>query len=193
MHLMKKIKLLSLFFIAALAASCASINVNTDYDDTADFTVYKTYGFLKDGVDKAEISDLDKKRIMKAVDAELTAKGLTKSDKPDMYVNFFTKASKNVNVNNWGGYGGWGYGGWGYGWGGYGGWGGPWGWGGNYTSVSTQTEGTLYIDVIDAKKKELVWQGIGNGVLTQNRDKKQERINEFVNKIIAQFPPKKDK
>ncbi|WP_116789455.1 DUF4136 domain-containing protein [Flavobacterium psychrotrophum] len=187
---MKTIKLLSLFVLTTFAVSCASVNVNTDYDDNTDFTTFKTYGFLKDGVDKAEISDLDKKRIMKALDTELTAKGLTKSDKPDVFINFFTKASKDVNVNNFGGYGGWGYGGWG--WGGYG-WGGPWGWGGNYTSVSTQTEGTLYIDVIDAKKKELVWQGIGNGVLTQNRDKKTTRINEFVNKIIAQFPPKKDK
>jgi len=188
---MKTIKFLSLFVVTAFAVSCASITVNTDYDEAVNFTSYKTYGFLKDGIDKAEISDLDKKRIMKALDTELAAKGLTKSDKPDMYVNFFTKATKDVNVNNFGGYGGWGYG-FG-GWGGYGWGGGPWGWGGNYTSVSTQTEGTLYIDIIDANKKELVWQGIGNGVLTQNRDRKQQRISEFVNKIVAQFPPEKDK
>ena len=126
---------------------------------------------------------------MKALDAEFTAKGFVKSDKPDMYVNFFTKATKEVNVNNWGGYGGWGYG-WG-GWGGYG-WGGPWGWGG-YSSVSTQTEGTLYVDVIDANKKELVWQGVGSGVLIQERNKKQQRINEFAKEILTQFPPKKGK
>lgn len=185
---MKTIKLLPVLFMAMFAVSCASINVQSDYDDATDFTTYKTYGFLKDGIDKAEISDLDKKRIMKALETELEAKGYTKSDKPDLYVNFFTKASKNVNVNNFGG--GWGYGGWG--WGGYG-WGGPWGWGGNYTSVSTSTEGTLYLDMIDGKRKELVWQGIGTGVLTQNRDKKQERINEFVKEIVKQFPPEKTK
>lgn len=185
---MKKIQLLSLFVLTALMVSCASVNVRTDYDDTANFASYKTYGFLKDGIDKAEISDLDKKRIMKALDAELTARGFTASDKPDIYVNFFTKASKEVNVNNYGGgWGGWGYGGWG--WGGYG-WGGPWGWGGNYSSVSTSTEGTLYLDIIDAKKKELVWQGVGTGVLTQDRDRKQERINQFVKKIVAEYPPK---
>lgn len=180
--------MLPLVLLSLLAVSCATINVRSDYDDAANFTAYKTYGFLKDGIDKAEISDLDKKRIMKALEAELAAKGFTKSDKPDVYVNFFTKATKEVNVNNYGGYGGWG---WGYGWGPY--WGGPWGWGGNYTSVSTQTEGTLYIDIIDAGKKELVWQGVGSGVLTQDRDKKQERINEFAKEIMAQFPPKKDK
>jgi len=188
---MKTIKLLSLLFITAIAASCSSVRVASDYDESVNFTQYKTYGFLKDGVDKAEISDLDKKRILKAVDAEMQRRGFTKSEKPDMLVNIFTRAAKDVNVNNYGGYGmGMGYyGGWGPGWG----WGGPWGWGGNYTSVSTVTEGTLYIDLIDASKKELVWQGVGSGVLTQNRDKKQERINEFVEKIIAEFPPQKDK
>ena len=186
---MKTLKLLSLLFITAVAASCSSVRVTADYDDSADFTHYKTYGYLKDGVDKAEISDLDKKRILKAVDAELEKKGFTKSDKPDVLINIFTKANKDVNVNNWGGYGMGYYGyGMGYGWG----WGGgPWGWGGNYTSVSTVTEGTLYIDLIDAAKKELVWQGVGTGVLTRDRNKKQERINEFVAKIIAEFPPQK--
>jgi len=196
---MKIIKLLPVLFIAALAASCSSIQVNTDYDDAVDFTQYKTYGYLKDGVDKAEISDLDKKRILKAVDVELQKRGFTKSDKPDVLVNFFTKANKEVNINQGYGYGGFGYGGFGYGYGGYGGWGsgwgwgGPWGWGGGYNAVSTHTEGTLYIDVIDAAKKELVWQGVGNGVLTTDRNKKQERINEFVAEIIAKFPPQKDK
>ena len=188
---MKTIKLLSVLFVTALAASCSSVRVAADYDESVDFTQYKTYGYLKDGVDKAEISDLDKKRILKAVDAELQKKGFTKSEKPDVLVNIFTKANKEVNVNNWGGYG-MGY--YGYGWGPGWGWGGgPWGWGGNYNSVSTHTEGTLYIDLIDASKKELVWQGVGTGVLTQDRDKKQERINEFVAEIIAKFPPKKDK
>ena len=188
---MKTIKLLSLLFITAVAASCSSVRVASDYDDSVDFTRFKTYGYLKDGVDKAEISDLDKKRIFRAIDAELQKKGFTKSDKPDVLVNIFTKATKDVNVNNWGGgYGmGFGYGGWGPGWG----WGGPWGWGGNYNAVSTHTEGTLYIDIIDASKKELVWQGVGSGVLTQDRNKKQERINEFVAGIIAKFPPQKSK
>jgi len=187
---MKTIKLLSLLFITAVAASCSSVRVAADYDDSVDFAQYKTYGYLKDGVDKAKISDLDKKRILRAIDTEFAKKGLTKSEKPDVLVNIFTDANKEVNVNNWGGL--YGYG-WGGGWGPYWGWGGPWGWGGNYTSVSTTTQGTLYIDLIDASKKDLVWQGAGSGVLTQDRNKKQDRINEFVEKIIAEFPPQKDK
>ncbi len=182
---MKTIKLIPLLLAVVLTVSCSSIRVNADYDDNVSFTAYKTYGYLKGGIDKAEISDLDKKRILNAIDVEMAKKGFTKSEKPDFLVSIFTKADKQVNVNNWGGYGGWGYG---WGWGPYWGWGGPWGWGG-YQSVTTQTQGTLYIDVIDAGKKELVWQGVGTGVLTKDRDKKQEKINEFVQKIMAQFPP----
>ncbi|MGV3461230.1 MAG: DUF4136 domain-containing protein [Flavobacterium sp.] len=180
---MKNLKLLSVLFIAAVAASCSSVHVSSDYDEQANFATYKTYGFFKDGIDKADISDLDKKRIMRAIDDEFAKKGYTKSDKPDLLVNIFTKSRKEVNVGGFNS--GWG---WGYGWG----WGGgPWGWGGNYTSVRTETEGTLYIDLVDPSKQELVWQGVGTGVLTQGRDKKQQLINEFVAKILAQFPPER--
>ena len=59
---MKTIQLLSALFIATLA-SCSSVRVTSDYDKKADFASYKTYAYLKSSVDKAEISDLDKKRI----------------------------------------------------------------------------------------------------------------------------------
>ncbi len=181
---MKTIKLLSLLFVFVLAGSCDTISVASDYDDNIDFTQYKTYGFFKDGIDKAEISDLDKKRILRAIDEEFSKRGFAKSETPDLLVNIFTQSRLNVDINQF-------YGGWGYGWGyGYGYWGYPW-WGG-YPSVSTSTEGTLYIDLIDATKKELVWQGVGTGVLTLDRDKKEERIKEFVSRIITQFPPQKD-
>ena len=169
------------FLIIALAftmVSCSSVRVNSDYDKNVNFSQYKTYAFHKSGVDKAEISDLDKKRILRAIDAQLTTKGFTKSETPDLLVNIFTKERERVDVTQYNA--GWGYG-WGYGWN-------PYFWGGR-SYVTTSTEGTLYIDLIDAKNKELIWQGVGTGYLTQNRDKKDERINEFVAKIIAEFPP----
>ncbi|WP_366186953.1 DUF4136 domain-containing protein [Flavobacterium ovatum] len=178
---MKTLKLLPLLLVFILSA-CSSIHVNADYDSKADFNQYKTYAFHKNGVDKAQISELDKRRILRAIDAELTRKGFTKSENPDMLVNIFTKEREQLNVNQFNA-------GWGYGWG--------WGWnpffmGGN-TFVSSNTEGTLYIDLIDAKKKELVWEGEGVGVLTENRAKKEEQINAFVSKILEQFPPSETK
>jgi len=175
---MKALKILPVLFLFILG-SCSSIRVNSDYDKSVDFSQYKTYAFHKRGIERVEISELDKKRILHAIDVELGKKGMTKSENPDLLVNIFTKERERIDVDQY--YAGWGYG-WGYGWN-------PYLWGGR-TYVSTYVEGTLYIDLIDAKKKELVWEGEGVGYLTENREKKESQINEFVAKILAQFPPK---
>ncbi|MDC6365686.1 MULTISPECIES: DUF4136 domain-containing protein [Flavobacteriaceae] len=182
---MKNLKLFTLVALAVtFLASCSSVRVISDYDKQADFNTYKSYAFYKTGIDKAQISDLDKKRILRAIDSELSSRGFVKSKDPDVLISIFTKERERVDVynNNFG----WGWGGfynpwvWGPGWG--------WGWGNN---VSTRTEGSLYIDVIDAKNKELVWQGRGVGTLnnTSNIEKKEERIKEFVAQILEKYPP----
>ncbi len=165
--------------VVLLFSSCASITVNNDFDKKVDFTIFKTFAFYKTGIDKVEISDLDKKRILKAIETELLAKGFTKSEKPDLLVNFFTKSREQIDVNAYNS--GYGYG-WGYGWN-------PYIWGGNRTSVRATTQGTLFIDLIDAKKKEMIWQGDGEGELFKNQKNKEERIGEFVKEILKQYPP----
>jgi len=176
---MKTLQIIPLLLLVLLS-SCSSVSVNADYDKNAAFTQYKSFAFYKNGIDKVEISDLDKRRILHAIDTTLIAKGMTRSETPDLLINFFTKEREQVDVNQFNM--GWGYG-WGWGWN-------PWMWGGN-TSVSRYTEGTLYIDLIDAKKKELIWQGEGKGVLTKDTRKKEEKIQEFVTKILEQYPPVK--
>lgn len=175
---MKKFSFFSIFIF--LLVSCSSVRVNSDYDKQVDFTRYKTYAFHKTGIDKAEISDLDKKRILRSIDETMTAKGFTKSETPDLLISFFTKEREEVNVNQFNA--GWGWG-WGWGWN-------PFLWGDN-TTVTRHSEGTLYIDIIDAKKKELIWQGEGEGVLTKDTHKKDEMIKEFVTKILELYPPQK--
>ena len=176
-------RLLLLLFIVLISTSCDSVRVAADYDRSADFNSYKTFAFFKDGIDKAEISDLDKRRILRAIESELLAKGFTKSKTPDLLVNIFTKERQEVNVynQNFGMYG-WG---WGLGWGPMMGW--------NQTNVTNSSRGTLFIDLIDANKKELVWQGIGQGYLTSRMDSKEERIREFVTSIMSKYPPQAKK
>lgn len=174
---MKAFKLLSIFIFIALFASCSSVKVATDYDKDVSFDNYKSFAFYKPGIDQAEISDLDKKRILRAIDLELKAKGFTKSGNPDFLISFFTESREEINVyqNNYG----------------Y-----TWGWSpyyyGNQNRVTSNTEGTLYIDVIDAKTKQLIWQGMGQGYLETDVDKKSARISEIVHEIIAQYPPQKE-
>jgi hypothetical protein len=66
-------------------------------------------------------------------------------------------------------------------------WGGAW----NRPVVSSRTEGSLYIDLIKANNKELIWQGKGTGTLIQTDqvEKREARIREFVAEILARFPP----
>ncbi|WP_035670334.1 DUF4136 domain-containing protein [Flavobacterium sp. 83] len=175
---MKAIKLLPVLLLLVVA-SCSSVKVYSDFDKNVDFSQYKTYAFHRRGIDRVEVSELDKKRILHAIDNELSKKGMTKSETPDLLINILTKERERVDVNQYNT--GWGYG-WGWGWN-------PYLWGGR-SYVSTSTEGTLYIDLIDAKKKELVWEGEGVGYLTENRKEKEKQINEFVAKILAEFPPK---
>jgi hypothetical protein len=177
---MKFLKYVPVIFIFLLA-SCSSIKVYTDFDKNAQFSQYKTFAFYKPGVDKVEISDLDKKRVLKSIETELVAKGFIKSENPDLLINFFTKSREQVDVNTFNN--GWGYG-WGWGWN-------PWMWGGNQTSVIRTTSGTLFIDLIDARKKELVWQGEGDGEIFKNQKKKEERIQKFVSEILKQYPPER--
>ncbi|PTX44393.1 uncharacterized protein DUF4136 [Christiangramia gaetbulicola] len=171
-----------LLLFAVVLTSCSSVRVASDYDREANFSNYGTYAFFKPGIDKAEISDLDKKRILRAIETEMSKKGFTKSEDPDLLVSIFTKTNENINIyNNVYPY-------WGYGWG----WN-PWYWGSGFNTVSSTSEGTLYIDLIDSEGKELVWQGMGTAALAREVNKKQERINEIVSKIMEKYPPGMEK
>ncbi|MEN8187367.1 MAG: DUF4136 domain-containing protein [Bacteroidota bacterium] len=181
---MKIFTAFSILFLFILG-SCSSVQVTSDYDKDIDFNKYKTFAFYKKGIDKVEISDLDKRRILRAVETELHAKGMTKSENPDLLVNIFTKSREKIDVynNNYYGWYPWYYG-YGYGF----------GYGPGYTNVTQSTEGTIFIDLIDANKKELVWQGVGTGILskTKSPEQREEKINEFVNKIMTAYPPERN-
>lgn len=194
---MKKMKFLALPVLALFfLSSCVSVRVVSDYDRETDFQGYKTYAFYKTGIDKAQISDLDKKRILSAIDSEMASRGFTKSQDPDILISIFTKEREQVDVFNnnfgFGGFGPFGFGGFGFGGFGFGGFYNPWLFGGGFgPNVSTRTEGSLFIDLIDTKNKELVWQGRGEGTLnnTKNIQKKEERIKKFVSEILEAYPP----
>ena len=165
-----------LLLIMLVLVGCSSISVFTDHDSGVDFSKYKTFAYFKPWIDKVEISDLDKRRILKAIDLQMAKKSLMKSDIPDLLVSINTTAKEKVYVNQMN------YGFWGWGWN-------PWMWGPNQNTVSSRTEGALYIDLIDAKTKQLVWQGKGRGGISEYAKNRDERIGVFVAEILKNFPP----
>lgn len=170
---MKAIKISSLSIILLLLVSaCSSIKVTTDYEKQTDFSKYKTFAFYKKGIDKAPISDIDKRRILSAISTEMEAKGMAKSKTPDVLVSIFTKARERVDIyeNNWHPYYYRPY---------------------HRQQITKHTEGTLFIDIIEREEKKLVWQGIGSGFLTKSQkpEKRSANIQKFVQEILANYPP----
>ncbi len=171
-------KYLFIFAATLFFYSCSTIKVYSDFDQSVDFSEYKTYAFFKPQIDQVEISDLDKRSILRAIDSELTEKGLSKSETTDLLIGFTTQAKEKIYINNFNSWG------WGWGWGFN-----PWFWGPNNNTVSTRTEGTLYINIIDGVSKQLIWQGKGYGGIQENMKNRDERIALFVQEIIQNFPP----
>ena len=168
-----------LLLITLILSSCSSIKVFSDYDRNIDFSNYETFAYFKPEIDKVDISDLDKRRILKALDSEMNLKGLSKSETQDLLIGFTTKAKEQIYVNTGNNFG------WGWGWGFN-----PWFWGnGWYNSVSTRTEGTLYVNIIDAATKQLIWQGKGRGGINEFMKNRDERISLFVHEIVENYPP----
>ena len=173
-----KNKITYLLAFVLFLTSCQSVRVAVDYDKSAQFKSFKTFGFLKEGIDRAKINDLDKRRILRSIETVLIEKGFTMSETPDLIINFFTKERQQVNIynNNRFNY----FGGMGYGWGPF---------MGSQVNVSNSQQGTLFIDIIETNNKELIWQGVGKGSLTASVNKKEKLIHSFVTSILENYPP----
>ncbi len=175
-----------LFIVMVLTmASCSSVKVAYDYDKQADFTKYKTYAFTED-VSKMPVDELNRGRIISAVETELAAKGFTKSDNPDVLIDIFVTAKKRTEaVANTSGTG---YRGGYYGRYGYGG-----GFSTTTVSYNDYVDGTLLINMVDKSTEKIAWQGRGTRTLDEDASasKREQNINYAVKQIFTNYPPKK--
>jgi hypothetical protein len=173
----------SLAVLLVVPALVLAQKVSYDYEKSTNFAAFKTYAH-KDGtkVGQPLIDD----RIAAAIDTQLGAKGLTKTESnPDVFVVYHVAFDKQKDISTFSSGGG-GYGP--YGWG----WGGGWAGGTSTTQVRDILIGTLVIDMADAKKGQLAWRGMGvKEVNTQaSPEKRDKSINEAVKKIFKNYPPK---
>jgi hypothetical protein len=171
-----------------LAAGCAGQQVTTDYSPATSFSQFRTFALVSPP-DTAAAQQLLDQRVQNAVTAQLTEKGLTQADRQnaDLFVGYgmVDKTHKQVYTYR----DGWGWGG-GWGWRSY-----RWGVAWPMTTqrrIETYTDGTVVVNLIDAKTKQVVWQGeiadvvnlpVGNPV---NATK---QIDGAVAKLFAKYPP----
>jgi hypothetical protein len=167
------LSLVSLLFSTAALAQ----KINVDWDRSANFSSFHTYawepsphpakGFWND-------------RILSAVDGQLQAKGLTKVDSnPDLWVvysNSIHDQQELVGTN--------------YGFGPY--WG--WGWWGPPTQTVYNTyvtkQGTLVVEIADAKNKQLLWRGDATDTISDNSNKNIKNLDKAIDKLFKNYPPK---
>lgn len=177
-------KILTLIFLAALTTSCSSIKISSDFDSQANFAAYKTYAFTKEA-EALPVDDINRARIINAVSSELVAKGFAKSEQPDVLIDMHIKAEEKQTAtatSSSPGYYGAGY---------------RYGWGGGFSTttinVENYTEGTLFVDMIDASKKQLVWQGRAVKTLDPDAtpEQREKNISYAVKQIFTTYPPKK--
>jgi hypothetical protein len=177
---MKKMFLIMAALIGSSA--CSSVRVSSDFDREADFASYKKYSFTKEA-QELPVSDINRKRVLDAISNELAAKGFTTSDQPDVWIDLKVKAEqKEIASTSSTPYYGRGYG---YRWGG--------GFSTTEINIDQYVEGTLFVDMIDAAKKQLVWQGRAVGTLDPDAsaEKRESNISAAVKQIFTKYPPMK--
>lgn len=176
---------LSILFIGGCASGP---NIMYDYDQSADFGQYQTYNFMEGaGPDADNYQSFFTRYMIDAISVEMEKRGYTRSDNPDLLINFNailqdkTKVSTSPAPMPMGGY-------YGYRGGYYGGWGVGYGFA-TETHVSQYTEGTFNIDIVDANRMQLVWEAVGIGRVTDEAlENLEQRVKQGVPKFFEGYP-----
>jgi hypothetical protein len=164
----------------AVLGACSSLNVNTDWNTTIDFTKYKTFDFKADTL---PYSTFTQERLRSTIENTLKSKGVTRSQtNPDLILIYRVNLSSTTQYTtvSSGGYG------YGPAWGGYG------GYGGVGVSQTTATEiplGALTIAIVDPKLNQLVWKSEADAQLSDSESNAQ-LVQDAIKQMFAQFPPK---
>lgn len=187
---------LAAFIIMIFISGCSSLSLSTDYDNKIDFSNFKTYRWHANNEhNEASIKFLNPimdQRIRSTIEQQLLSQGYTKAsvDKVDFLINYSVVVEEKVDIRTYNNYNGM-YPGYGYR-AGYGYYGGV-GYGSSETQVTHYKQGTLIIDIVNPETGQLIWRGAADGRLpdTADREKSDALVQEYVAKILSEFPPKK--
>jgi hypothetical protein len=162
-------------FLLSTAGALSAQDVKYNFMPGTDFSKYHTYKWvsIEGGAHPNQIMDAE---IKQAVDAQLSSKGLSKtdSDKADLYVGYQIAVDQEKQWNAYG-------------------MGGGLRWGGMATATqSTINVGTLVLDMYDPSTKQLVWTGNATKTIdpSSNQEKNQKNLNKAMQKLLKNYPPK---
>jgi Domain of unknown function (DUF4136) len=174
MNQIRRTAVCTMFILVVVAATFAQ-HVKTDFDHQANFTQYKTYSWQE----IKPTNSLWDARIKSAVDAQLAAKGWTQVDSGgDVAIVAIKTTQTQRSLETF-----------------YDGMGGGWRWrgfGGMGEATTTEQdykEGTLVVDMYDARTKQLIWRGSTEDTLSDKEAKNEKNLDKGVAKMFKGFPP----
>jgi hypothetical protein len=165
--------------LVLLLAGCASMRVTVKYDETQDFSRYQSYYPVPAEIHGGEAARtrqvLFTQDVFDEIRPIMEAKGFRlapNAAEADLLIHFFAFVKNRrdfvpptYRVGRWGRT-----------------------WVSRPGHVVHYKEGTLGIDLVDREKKELIWQGIGEGILDRQDPKKN--LLAGVREVLDKFPPK---
>lgn len=172
---------------------CSTMTSHADWDTTANFAALKTYSWAPGqqpltGDPRIDHNVLLDERVRQAVDDVLGSRGYQKNEtNPDFWISYQAAIESKISATtmpsygyatpyaNYHGMSHYDYAGWDTG----------------STMVTQYDEGSIIIDVADAKARKLIWRGTVSDVVNPSRTpaKRQQKIDEAITKVFADFPP----
>jgi hypothetical protein len=180
---MRLIQFFGIIAILFLPIKVSAQDVDVDYDHNTNFGQYRTFAFQLGrntsyqgalDINNTQVENL----IKDAITAKLAARGLQPSaDNPDLIITYSTAIQEKSEVRSFTpvGYTYWGDGLWGPGY--------------NEVLVTNYNEGTIIIDVIDAKNHQLIWRANCKDRVSNKPKKSMKFINKSMEEAFQKFPP----
>jgi hypothetical protein len=169
---------------ATLFACVSKPRTDLDYDTSYDFLAVKSYAWLEQAPEDAQFAGLYGVRVVDAVDEQLAFRGMKKvaADKADILVAYHLIVDTKYDVDTF--YNSWGYRS-------FRGPGSGFGIGMYDTRVREYKVGTLLVDMIDPKLKQVVWRGSASSRVKKNLEptERDQQIREAVAELMAPYPP----
>jgi hypothetical protein len=164
--------------------------IRVDFDHNANFSCYKTYS-LKWSTDAVSPqptfpNELMQRRIAGFIEEALAARGLKPSPMgQDLRVSYRVDVTEQPQFTTF-------TDGWGPGWGWNGNWafGGGWGSGISTTTVQMIYQGVLVVDIVDARRNKLVFQGTSAQTISSRPERNTRKLAKAVAEVFENYPPR---
>jgi hypothetical protein len=149
--------------------------VRVDFDHAGDFSHYQTYRWAG-RPNAAFLNQLMLERVIGFVEEALAARRLKRVETGgDLLIDFNMNVQQQDVFTTFTDSTGFG-----------------WGWGSSISTTTVQPIllGTLTVDVVDSRKKQLVFQGVSTASISSRPERNTRRLAKAVNEIFEKYPPR---